>query len=222
MRAISDGVYGVYRHGTSRFNPVVWTMRSELIGSLIVFAFYRWWPARHRRLGLALFVAGGLADSSCLCFAFGAVLWEGWRAGWRCGPAWSWVIFLLALALSLAPSLHPLRAGHQAPLLAVAAGLLVFGVLMLPSLQAFLGSRGPRFLGRISFALYLLHLPLLLTAGAWLFLHLDGPYLTRVLVVSPLFVGASVVLAWLMTVVLDEPLLRWLHRWRKVRGVVAS
>ncbi len=52
--ALSQGLYGVYLHGSSLINSVVWTMRIELIGSCALYTFYRFCPGSQRVAGLIL------------------------------------------------------------------------------------------------------------------------------------------------------------------------
>ena len=54
------------------------------------------------------------------------------------------------------------------------AALLLAGVLGLPGLQRFFGARPFRFLGKVSYSLYLLHFPVIATFSCWLFLSLYG------------------------------------------------
>ena len=54
------------------------------------------------------------------------------------------------------------------------AALLLAGVLGLPGLQRFFGAKPFRFLGKISYSLYLLHFPVIATFSCWLFLSLYG------------------------------------------------
>jgi peptidoglycan/LPS O-acetylase OafA/YrhL len=80
---------------------------------------------------------------------------------------------LLALAYLAALRLHIDREGawydvfKVAP--AFAAGLVVFGALYSPMMQRLLRARPAMFLGRISFASYLLHLSVIYGVGGWIF-----------------------------------------------------
>ncbi|MEI9998313.1 MAG: acyltransferase family protein [Verrucomicrobiota bacterium] len=94
LEPLKAGFYGAYLHGTSALNPVVWTMRVELLGSCAVYVFYRFCPETWRVRGLCLVVllntlAGGHAY---LGFSLGALIREAWighhlrdnpLSGWR-------------------------------------------------------------------------------------------------------------------------------------------
>jgi peptidoglycan/LPS O-acetylase OafA/YrhL len=64
----------------------------------------------------------------------------------------------------------------------------------------------PQFLGRISYGLYLVHMPLLYTAFAALYLRLGAPPRWSWLIPwGALYLAASIVAGYLMTVLVDEP-----------------
>jgi peptidoglycan/LPS O-acetylase OafA/YrhL len=88
---------------------------------------------------------------------------------------------------------------------------LSFGVMTSPGARAFLGSRLPQFFGRISFSLYLLHMPILYTGFTALFIAFGHPRAEITLVLWALgFVVTAVAAAMVMTRLIDEPLMRWL------------
>jgi len=81
------------------------------------------------------------------------------------------------------------------------------GVALMPNLQRRLASPVLRWLGKISFSLYLLHLPFELTCVAACFTLLDSllPYNAAVAVVSVAGIGASFALAALFERWIDRP-----------------
>jgi peptidoglycan/LPS O-acetylase OafA/YrhL len=217
-QALQDGFFRVYLGGKSLLDAVVWTMRNELIGSFLIYFIYRAPSTRWRVGGLAALGIFGLSQAAFLAFAAGGLLWEMRRAERLRSTGWSWALLLLGLAMAYEPTFRPMRHIYEAFLHAAGAGLVVLGILTLPVLQEIFGSRWPRFLGRISFAFYLLHMPVLFTAGAWLFLRVELPFYFRVMGVLVIFLGLAMFLAWLMTAGFDEPLLRRLHRMKRLRG----
>ncbi|MEI9998312.1 MAG: hypothetical protein WDO13_03660 [Verrucomicrobiota bacterium] len=94
---------------------------------------------------------------------------------------------------------------------AVGGALLVYAIATLPLLRRLLATPFPEFLGRISFSLYLVHLPVCALALKDLELHLPWPRAERVVVLFIVYCAISFPLAWLMTVLVDEPLLRRLR-----------
>jgi peptidoglycan/LPS O-acetylase OafA/YrhL len=84
--------------------------------------------------------------------------------------------------------------------------LVVVGTLASETSKTFLIGAGPRFLGKISYSLYLTHMPLLYTIFAALYLQLGRPPQIIPLVFwSIAFFGSALALGWLMTVLVDEP-----------------
>ena len=91
----------------------------------------------------------------------------------------------------------------------IAAALLIYAVLTLPLLARALVRPIPLFLGRISFGLYLVHVPPLYTIVAWA--YLQG---VPEIVLGLIYVVSVVVLAWAFTLIVDEPSLRWISALR--------
>ena len=85
-----------------------------------------------------------------------------------------------------------------------------------PMTRRLLGNRFMRYLGDISYGVFLYHLVVL----EWVVIALDLPLLTGDLVlVLPLVLAGSVLLAAVSRRLLEEPVLRWAHRIRPRRGV---
>ena len=208
-RALSDGLAGVYLTGTSFFNSVVWTMKIEFFGSVLIYLVYGLAPTRLRGLGLALIAATAVRNPFYLGFALGGSLREIRNAGHIPSSRWAWPALAAALALTTWPAG---RTPIGFALLATAAALIVLTVLLAPSLQTALETAAPQFLGRISFSLYLVHAPLVVTVMAWYQLRAPGPPGLKFAVGLLAFTTLSLLLASALTRLLDEPLLRALHR----------
>ncbi|QDO97195.1 acyltransferase [Ferrovibrio terrae] len=181
---------------TPPHDPVLWTIRIEFAGSVLVFLLALLLPAGRLRLAAAVVTGVALAvvpadwpsriplgwiGNYCALFALGVALFELLRLhhqrGGRNDP-WrdAFGFTLLALGLVLYP-LFGIRVYDvaaippvigEAPLLGgsqLRAVLVVAGVLLSPSLQLFLSNATSAFLGRVSFGLYLLHAPLIWSAG---------------------------------------------------------
>jgi peptidoglycan/LPS O-acetylase OafA/YrhL len=92
----------------------------------------------------------------------------------------------------------------------IAAALVVYGCLMSVPVAKFLQQTRCLFLGRISFGLYLIHVPIAYTvvmAVAVLLWPMSAIILGLGLLI---FIALSIGLAWLMTVLVDGPTLRLL------------
>jgi peptidoglycan/LPS O-acetylase OafA/YrhL len=190
-------------------------MRKELIGSVSVYLLYLLCPARFRWYGLAFFAGVTLVSAPYLVgFPLGILFREAWTRGWLKTSNWSWLLLALSFAYE---GIASTRGIFYPPVLSIAAGGVVLSAMTLPSLRAILGSALPRFLGRISFALYLVHLPLLMSLGAWYYLHVGLPPGARFALGFILFLAIALALAWMMTIWIDEPLVKGLHRLKKHR-----
>lgn len=217
--AVGDGMIANFLRGYSRFNNVLWTMKIELFGSLGIFALYALatGPAR-----LAALAAAGVAvllwlPHPYMGFVFGAALYEAHRRGLLLAlPAVVPVAALAAalllggpgegahLRLGLPPVPEAWQLGTSRGIMdVVAAALLILSVLTLPALARVLARRLPIFLGRISFGLYLVHVPPLYTLVAWA--YLQG---LPEMVLAPAYGLGVLALAWVFTIAVDEPLLR--------------
>ncbi len=91
----------------------------------------------------------------------------------------------------------------------IASFLLVGAVAFSPLLRRVLEMRSLRFLGGISFGLYLIHLPVLCSLGAGLFLatrqHLGWSYNAGALCAAAATISTSILLAWAFHRWIDQP-----------------
>ena len=241
LMAFYDGIAGNFLRGESPFNNVLWTMRIELLGSIGVFALY--WMSEGR-VRLILIVLAGIAllfwprMSVLVFFAFllGTLLYEASSRGAFENPDFRLGLLALVIGILLGapgrgaaerwdfPIVTGMFAiGESRGLLPVlAAGLLLYAVLSLRSLAFALSTPVARWLGRISFALYLVHVPLLYTIIATLYMETGWP--SPVLAVFYTILAFS--MAHLFTLLVDEPSLRLLKRlrvylqpWELPRGI---
>jgi peptidoglycan/LPS O-acetylase OafA/YrhL len=221
-----DGFVRSFIVGGSDLNNVLWTMRYELVGSVALIVIYRLMPPRGR---IALLVGSALVLAAWnqpryVAFVLGALLYEAARAE-RLPRALDLVgIAAAAAGMSIGslatdtlprfgvtvPTISVLRSVGYAdsfPMLA-AASLILLGVLISPSLRRLLCTRIPQYLGRISFGLYLVHVPLLYTIIAFLAVRADlGPF-----ILLPLFVVLALAAGHLLTVAVEVPLLEGLRK----------
>ncbi len=181
MAVVSYALSDVYfRYGeTSSLIPPLWTMRTEMLGSLLVFLFV--WVERgvprKTLLLLALAIVLTMSRTYLGCFMFG-VLFGQWRAEGvfarlRAGEAAAGFIpaavALLVLA-GLPPEGSPVRDFVLVPLSAA----LVFCVYANPVLSGMFSGRLSQWLGHISFPLYLVHVPVLTSLSCWMVVQAAG------------------------------------------------
>jgi len=215
-------------------DPVLWTIRIEFPGSLLIFLLALYLPAGWLRLGLGLVTGialalvpqglpGGWIANYCSLFALGLVLhdlvWLDARreiepGAWRGPVGVTLVICGLCLfplfGLSVYdPAASPPDPARQAILgtSQIRAGLVVAGVMLAPVLQQFLSNMVSGFLGRVSFGLYLLHAPLIWSFGGLAYLPLQpllGP-VTAATTASVIVATLAIAMAWLFHHAVEQP-----------------
>jgi len=226
VEALRDGLIGIFAEGGSAFNNVLWTMRVELIGSVLIFGIY--WiakePTRLVILGIVGFALLFYKHASYSAFILGAILHEIYkRGGFDDIGVRTGVLALLvgisvgalgegaaerfglpitkgALALGEATGLMPV----------IAAGLILFAVLTVERLSSALSVPFLQWLGRISFSLYLVHVPMLYTIFS---VAIVERYLTGASTAIA-FAFATLAIAHVFTRIVDEPSIRLLRKMR--------
>lgn len=231
LQAIKDATYEVYLRGESRFNNVTWTMRWELRGSLAIYCIY---PLIRRS---AYIVAVLIALFGLLllkgppyyyeAFIFGVLMQEAWTNSRlkQVAPTLALIIGLI-LGSEGAGFAHrhgldflplALRPGEKEGMIyPIAAALVVYGCLMSVPVSNFLRSAQCLFLGRISFGLYLIHVPIIYTVVMAAAVLLWPMSAIAFGVGLPIFAMLSVGLGWLLTVLVDVPALQMLASIRKL------
>ena len=187
---VLETLYGAFANGQSLYNCNLWTMRPELMGSLYIFAIGA--TTRSRGLRALSYVALALvyrADYLPL-FSIGALLLEfrpelarlferrGVAPAAPCAALFAvGLLFCLVTDIGFVgqayrwlPALVTGDAGMHWHM--VGATLLVGATLHWPLARKAFGSRLGRFLGRISFLVYLIQVPLICSFTAWTFLIL--------------------------------------------------
>jgi peptidoglycan/LPS O-acetylase OafA/YrhL len=219
----------------NHYDPVVWTMHWEYLGSFGIFIVYTLFRRRRvaRILAMALlalvlrsnyyidFVAGALlADLNYASLAqvmrplwrrilivtlllgatdLGLYLWSNGT-----GTPWHW----LDVPGDWLADRHAERAHMPAAI------LLLGAILISPRLQAFLALRPIAWLGRVSFALYLVHFPILCSLSSWVFVAMRATHSIwpSFVIAFAVTLAASLATAWLFTLAIDEPATRLSQR----------
>lgn len=197
-------------------------MQIELVGSFFIYIFYGLTQVGRRSaflvaIGFAILLFRQPLDYEG--FVFGALMREAWAQN-RLPTIFPVPVFLLGAILG-SPSTgfydrmglphipHTLTLGAKDGLFyPIAAAMIVYGCIASPRLQAIFSMKVPRFFGRISFSLYLFHVPLLYTIFAIGYVTLCPITRLGLLGLSTLFVPTSIALAYLFTAIIDEPVLR--------------
>lgn len=226
--------------GVQTYNPPLWTMNFELLGSFTVFGFLALFGRSPRRYVIYAVMAGLFIRSYYFAFVLGVILsdmrysdWGGrLREGLR-SRSWLCVLLLLVGAFFgtyFTDGQTPWSRWLEPAFLVswgvnlfafwhiIGAALLFTGCLYHERLQCLLSWRPLTFLGRIAFSFYLLHFILLCSLGCKLFLLFQNwgwPYFTSVLAMAAALWPVTILASWLMTVYIDEPLTRAVKRLQK-------
>jgi peptidoglycan/LPS O-acetylase OafA/YrhL len=241
---LKNALVGVYITGHSDFEDLLWTMKVEIWGSLYVFVLWYFVRDRRLRMGICVasfFALNVLPDSSSLqglqLFPVGILLYDlaksgfSGRKGWVL-PSWGGIVLLLAGiefgawrlkqpafpgADVIAHGLHavvPFISMNRGEAQQLGAVLVVAAIAMTPILQRLLSTLPFRFLGTISFPLYLCHLPVLATAGCLIFATAFaawGSIGAAALIAIPATTLIALVVASILTVVVERPSVRLSH-----------
>ncbi len=232
--AVYNGTFGIFLTGGSHFNNVLWTLRPELLGSIVCFLICLLKAPSARIVAGAGFILLSIATAryEYSCFVLGLYLREAWAAGlgpWRF-PVVALVVGLLigsqsgdaALRLGLDRIPAPFEIGNKDGLLyPIAATLVVYGCLYWTFAARLLSGRLCRFLGEISFPLYLLHVPLIYTVFAYACRAAHGSSILLLLCVAGLMV-LLVALSYLVQKSVERPLLAALSALRQYLRAVSN
>ncbi|MBF0625289.1 MAG: acyltransferase [Magnetococcales bacterium] len=235
---LSHSLWQVFQ-GSNKYNHVLWTMRIELIGSFLVFAILLLVGDSRLRFLLYLYVLVYWWNIYLKCFVAGLVMADlhvnlAPPALDRRDTLRDWLfggLFLSGLLLGSYPYRGDDPSAYQQQLVSVTrlvlpgqvagyfigAVLLVAGALYAPGVARFLGNRLSRFLGEVSFSIYLIHVPITYSIGFGLFLDLrarglgdDPAFLIYFATTVPLVLGAG----WLFHRLVDRPgiqAMKWLY-----------
>lgn len=173
-----ETTYGVFVTGASAYNSNLWTMRPELIGSLFVFAIGTFGPTKVTRAAAYVALAAWFWSDYVLLFSVGGLLYDFQSelgrlmrsAAVRAACFLVGLFFFIATEKILArvhfPSIDMMRWQM------LSAGLIVAAALTSPLLQRALGGVVGQAVGRVSFTLYLIHLPIICSLTSWLVIAL--------------------------------------------------
>jgi len=222
-QALEQGAVGAFFRGEWGLDPVLWTMQTELYGSFLVFALLALFGHGRRRWAIYVVAIAVFYNSYYLAFVLGIVLADLQRLG--SGRDAPYPLILVVVTAGVYLGSYPYYGAEQglwAVLPAVGSAqkvvlyhvlgafLLILASCRFSESREVFGLAPFRFLGRISYSLYLIHFPLVcsLVTAVWLALYPHLGYaattgLTFALT-APLVVGA----ATLFTMLVDEPAIR--------------
>jgi len=162
----------VYGAPDAPYNPILWTMSVELAGSLLVFLYWYLQPGlgqpRKVLVGLVAMLA---CFGSYYALFFVGVLLSCWRADGtldrlRAHRLWQWLAPPLALAAAMLNAFAYSGASHRH--LNILCSVTIVSALYTSRLSLrFFRSAASRFLGDLSFPLYLIHFAIIVSITSW-------------------------------------------------------
>lgn len=227
-----DLITSPFAHAVNYVTPL-WTLKTELYGSLGLFVCL-WLLLGARRVWHVCFYAGALVllrGTDYLGFVMGAAFAEATAMGtlplrgrvsvWLTSAGVVVSLWLAAFSQELLLKRGLDNAVLDAlngwfPLSVVEASCLVFGTLHLVRLQQFLTLKPIQFLGHISYSLYAIHWLVLYSIAVPFALWLEKQRGWEAGVAWSLAglvcLVSVIVLAWLVTLGIDTPAIRWSRR----------
>lgn len=231
--AMIDGVFNPYRYGETYANSPLWTMRYELFGSLSIYLIYRLCPRTWQVPLLVILVICLIPQDGFwvgfMGFASGAMLYEGWRSGvvQATRPRLGIVLCAIALGLGAMPQQPASNtyfaslalwvgnfSSEQEFIYGLGASILLAGCLSSSAILSVLAFSPFRFLGRISFGVYLLHWPLLALVFIPIYYKIAPLQNNRALLAIIYFVSVIIV-GYIFTKLIDEPVIKNLEKVKK-------
>ena len=210
LDAVLEAVYGCFLLGTNQINGVLWTIPFLFMGALFVYAVAwligdkKWRYVVYAVLAVALLLTdyAGVFLGFVLCDVMHT---QPKLVEWIKKQKWLlWIVFILGVYLSSYPSagthLEDTIYGiipivMVVPFHLAGALLLVAAVVCLEPLQKFFGLPVFVKLGNISYSLYLVHFPVIATAGCGLFGLLYGKMPYNMAVLLTFIITTALVLA---------------------------
>ncbi len=233
--AVYYGAYGILVGNSSPglLNNALWTMKVELIGSMLVFGFLGLFGKLRLRWLMYALLAMATWNSYYLAFVLGIALCDVTNRSWSPKQlAWPITAGLALVGLWLGAAPIP---GATSTIYSsfgwpgadpnvvfilthiIGATMLLGAVVYSPVLKLVFASRPLRYLGKISFSMYLLHLLVLGTISSYMFtvLSVSHGYLLSLLVTGAAYLVIVTIAADIFTRHVDEPsvkLANWLQK----------
>jgi peptidoglycan/LPS O-acetylase OafA/YrhL len=173
-------VYFHYRTETS-YNTNLWTMPVEYIGSMMVFAVLAATPHRWRRSAIAGLLAIGLFRGSMYADFFIGVALADLKTSRALDKMSEGAHRGLAIVCLTTAVVLRWRLPDWGWMFAVSSGLVVAAPLVSSPMRRWFESPLSRWLGRVSFPLYLVHPIVIVTPASWLALWLFNAGLPNLL-----------------------------------------
>ena len=210
-------------------NAPSWTLHVEFWGSMLVLAFSVLWRSLNKWLFWALYASAVLllGSNHFNLFLFGFLLFHVYANNtiqgkpWHAGIGVALIVMgmyvcvvkdvtIVSLALEILHLVSWFDALSNFHWQSQVGAMSVFcGVLLSASAQSWFANPLAQWLGKVSFSVYLLHFPILITVGCAVFLLLPGSYALACLASALAGATMTFVLASLFEKYVDRRAVRW-------------
>ena len=199
-------------------NPFLWTMAVEMLGSLLVFVAIACWPHLKRPgavvAGLGLLLLANGVTAHLADFLFGMVI-SHWRHRGVLGRTghrpWMGVAAVPAMAVLLAIEAWAVLKWQEERISPLIAPALVAVMSFSRPCVRFLSNAFSQLLGRLSFPLYLVQYPVIVSLTTWLIARNGSPTSGYAMLVVSGSLLACVTAAWVFEPI--ETLTKNVNRW---------
>lgn len=177
LSALKEGfIDSVFYGGNIEYNPVVWTMNVEFMGSMLVFSFLAVFGKIKSRFIIYVVLAILFYQTYFLAFILGIALCD-YRSGnyYRQIPLYFTIVFLLISFYLASFKALSLNAKQNQIFYIFAAFLMIVALIHEKRFQNALSNKWLHFFGKISFSFYLLHVIILgsFTCSVFRFLYVN-------------------------------------------------
>ena len=225
LEALKQGLFTQYFRDTipldQNYNSSLWTINLEIMGSVVVFAFLAIFGTYRRREPVYIALAIIFWSSPLLAFIAGIALCDLYsrRMVFALGKPLSYTCLLLGLYLGCYSTgaeefsvYRPVKSlvthGFGEQMVTLGALLVVVSALATKGFEGFFAKRSFKFLGEISYSVYLLHLLIICSAGCKTYLtarrsgatHEEATITAASVIFFVTFLGA-----WLFRNYVDKP-----------------
>lgn len=218
--SIYDALINAFIFGKSEYNWVLWTMQSELLGSLVIFALL-YIKTNFKNIvffiSSIVFLIGSFGLSTQLglgvfCFLFGMFTY---LYGFKINNYIAILMLIVGLYFAGAHNestsyfiFNKFLGSYTHSLLSVAAGpLVVYSILMNSKLSDMLDTKPLVFLGKLSFSLYLLHMLMIYIVGMPIFNYMSGigfTYMSSAITASITVIITSLISSFFYSEYIDD------------------
>ncbi|MGZ5780891.1 MAG: acyltransferase family protein [Burkholderiaceae bacterium] len=235
-----ESIYGVYQYSVN-YNPALWTMRIELLGSFMVFGILMVCRPVRLRMVAYLIISLFFFSPYYFCFIVGMFFYDirertqqppslDRAANKKTSTAITALLIVFGVFLGAYPYAYTNGTWYEgiATLLLlkldgedtiiiahlVAAVMLLLAVERSISIRKILCGTFLQFIGRNAFSIYLLHLILLVSvmSGSYKWLSSKLPYDVAVFVAAIIFISLLLIISNAMFYFIDRPSVRLSHR----------